>query len=321
MTRGSVRSRAAAARILVVGAPLSLSLAGCSLLLDWDLAGSGATSSPDGAPGMGDGTIADGTTNDGAMVDADGGGPATDAAQNLDADADANAALDCDGAQLCDDFENRADALGPPIVGAWSYNLATSGTSFAITNSTAASGAQSFVAQTPSSTGASPLGALIGSLHLPFASAAKKVTASFDMELEYDVNGYAASGLHHFADIYAEGVAGADEETVGIYRKSGGTTLILRTYDGGGTATDLPVAVPLDFRGGFHHCVLEVVFSTSASVGGAALTVDTLPKISIGPARTLRTSVPNYYVTFGSTYAGTAPAMKARFDNVVVRSD
>lgn len=316
MNNVSPRRRAAFARFVVMAA--ATALAGCSLLLDWDLSGSGAgRGNPEegGAPGdSGGDLLADGAPRDGATADRDGSTV-----------PEAAVPLDCGGAQLCDDFEKRSDPRGPPTVGSWDGSVFEIGAASIVPNG-AGAGVQSLLVDVPVNATGVVKDAYLGSNALSLR-AAGTVTASFDVQLDYNPAAYADGDYHVIVEF-----GPPSGETVGVYynKRFGGVFLVLTAFDGSGArftvAGDDPnVALGNDLRGRFHHVEFEAVFSLMATKGGARVVVDNGAAATLGPLRTLATSVPPTYVaTFGASSgpAGrTIPAMAARFDNIVVRSN
>ncbi len=310
-----VRVRTALALLLGVGA--ALSPLGCSVLLDWDLSGeAGGDGAPDERTGNEAATSETSTSGDGADP-RDGGEDAP-----TDGSTDGPFVLDCADAQLCDDFENRTVPFGVPRAGAWNGNEIMTGTADIVSDSVA-HGARSLLIDVPTSTVAAPMNAFMGAKNLAFGTT-RTVTASFEVKLEYDPAAYTdATWYHVVVDINPEGAGGADYETAGLYyRKNDGVYLVLRTYDSSGAALPSPIVKPLgvDLRGAFHHMLFEVVYSTSTTGGSARVVVDNGTPIVTPKARTLRAAVPTYVATFGATPGPMAPQMKARFDDIVLRT-
>ncbi len=288
-------------------------LAGCSLLLDWDLSGSGTSrANPVDAGAPGDSTgdlLPDGAPRDGAMAGNDGSTV-----------PEAAVPLDCGAAQLCDDFEARSDPRGLPRVGNWDGSMFAIGDA-SIVPGGAGTGVQSLLVDVPVNATGLVRDAFLGANGLTLNTAGT-VRASFDVQLDYNPGAYIDDEYHVVVEF-----GPPTGETAGIYysKKNGGVYLVVQAFDGSGvrlTSGDPHVPVGNDLRGRFHHVDFEVVFSLSTAKGGAKVVVDNGASIPIVGLRTLSMSVPGAYsATFGATAgAKTTPAMAAHFDNIVVRS-
>ena len=298
------RARAAVAPFFVLAAAASAATA-CSVLLDWDLSGAGAGTQRDGGADAG-------ATTDGATL-ADGALP-TDARD----DRATATVLDCTGALLCDDFENRTDPKGAPRIGAWNNPQFDFGDA-SVDTSIFAAGARSLLVAVPLS-GPTRQHSFLGATSLQFG-AALTFSASFDILLEYDPAAYssdASAGEYH---VMVEFGPSATPETIGIYyARPRGVYLVATAYDASGSPiTDVSMPLASDLRGGFHHVVLEGVFSTSTAVGTASVVVDKSAKTALGKFRTLKGALPTHFdATFGASAGPTTPSMKAHYDNIVV---
>lgn len=283
-------------------------LAGCSLLLDWDL--SSRANPDDGGVHneSGGDALADGASRDGAMADGDGSTVPEGAVP-----------LDCSGAQLCDDFEKRTDPRGTPAVGNWGGSRFDIGGASIVLGG-AGAGVQSLLVDVPVNATGFLKDAYLGSNGLKLETAGT-VTASFDVKLDYDPAAYVDVEYHVIVEF-----GPSSGETIGLYyNKKFGVYLVLTAFDGNGVRVIEDPHMPIgnDLRGRFHHVYIEAVFSLTK--GRAKVVVDNGASIPLGPFRTLATSVPaGYAATFGATSGPTGtttiPAMAARFDNIVVRS-